>query len=269
MPRFEITSLADPRLADYAQIREPQLLRERGLFVAESREVVRLLLEQPQFPLRSVLVSEVAAVTMQNSLSQLPVSTPLYVAPRSVIEAVVGYNVHRGCLAIAEQGVPLRLDDILAGLPERALVPVLDTITNPDNVGGIFRNALGFGAAAVLLSEASVSPLYRKAVRVSVAATLKVPFVMLPLDVALPRLRAARFDVLALSPEPTLPALGDVASRCGARVAVVLGSEWHGVSAAVRREVTAFARIPMAPGIDSLNVATSAGIALYCLANRT
>jgi tRNA G18 (ribose-2'-O)-methylase SpoU len=136
-------------------------------------------------------------------------------------------------------------------------------VGNPDNVGGAFRNAAAFGAGAVLLSPGCSDPLYRKAVRTSMAATLAVPFVQAsawPADLAL--IRSAGFDVIALTPAGAAAPLREV-SAGAPRVALVVGAEGEGLSPAALDAATARARIPMTGAIDSLNVTTAASIAMY------
>ena len=165
-----VASLDDPRLDDYRDIRDGRLA-ERGLFAVESREVVRRLLRERRFRLRSVLLTEPALATLDDLLEP---PTLVYLAAHDVIRDVVGLNFHRGCMGIGERGTPHRLDDLLAPAP-RTIV-VCERVSNPDNVGGIFRNAMAFGVGAVVLSPGCADPLARKVVRVSIGASVTVPF---------------------------------------------------------------------------------------------
>jgi tRNA G18 (ribose-2'-O)-methylase SpoU len=145
----------------------------------------------------------------------------------------------------------------------RACVLALFGVANHDNIGGIFRNAAAFGAKAVLLDGGCCDPLYRKAIRVSVGGTLTVPFARLPHGTDLLGLLAAHgFQAIGLSPAGAL-SISEVGRP--RRVAVLLGAEGHGLSPDVLSR-TLSVRIPMAPGFDSLNVATASGIALHYLA---
>jgi len=249
-----ITDRADPRLAPYRDLRDAGLAVRRGLFVAEGRPVVRRLLAGSRFRTHSVLATE----PMVETLSDVVDGAPLYVVDEATIRSVVGFAFHRGCLALAERGVPGCLAPLLAG---RRLL-VLERVTNPDNIGAMFRNAAALGADGVLLSPGCGDPLYRKAVRVSMGAALHVPFATStdwPGD--LHRFRARGFTLLALTPHGDV----DVASIAPERVAVVLGAEGDGVSAAVRTMADACVAIPMAPGDHSLNVAVACAIALHRL----
>jgi tRNA G18 (ribose-2'-O)-methylase SpoU len=237
----------DPRLADYRDLKRGA--RVPGTFVAEGRLIVRRLLGGSRFRARSVLATERALADVTDVV---PADIMVYVAPGDVIRRVVGYPFHGGCLAIGERGPAVGLDAFLAG---RCLV-ALEGLTNPDNVGGVFRNAMAFGVDAVLLSSGCADPLYRRTVRVSMGGTLRVPFAPLPAwPDELARLRDAGFTVIALTPdgETDVAELG-VTRPVPTRFALVLGAEGEGVGAAARDH--------------SLNVATAAGIALHRLHRR-
>ena len=135
-----VDALDDPRLDDYRNIREDRL-RTRGTFAVESREVVRRLLVERAFRLRSVLLTEPVLDGLRDLLDP---TTTIYVARNDVIRDVIGLNFHRGCMGIADRGTPRTLDDVLAASP-RTIV-VCEQLSNPDNVGGVFRNAMAFGA---------------------------------------------------------------------------------------------------------------------------
>ena len=261
-----ITCLDDPRLSDYATIREPELLRSHGVFIAESREVVRLLVTGHRFAVRSVLVTETALVALADVWSNLDSRTPIFVAPRPIIESVVGYNVHRGCLAAGERPADMELARLWEDARGLVLLPVLEGVSNPDNVGGIFRNALAFGCPGVVLGPGCADPLYRKAIRVSVGATLRLPFVV---SESWPRtlaeLAGAGFTLVALTPERKATRLDAVSagSLPTHRVALLMGSEGDGLSHETLDTVRRHVRIEIATGVDSLNVATTSGIALH------
>jgi tRNA G18 (ribose-2'-O)-methylase SpoU len=247
-----VVALDDPRLDDYRDIRENHL-RERGLFAVETREVVRRLLREGRFPLRSILVTELAFDALRDVLAP---PTVVYVATKELIHGVVGLNFHRGCMAIGVRGVPVPFDDILAS-PSLILC---ERLTNPDNVGGVFRNAMAFGAGGVVLSPGSADPLYRKVVRVSMGGSVAVPFVETPAwPDALARVRAAGFTIVALT---TRGGTDVAAIERPSKVALLLGSEGDGLTDAALAHADVRATIPMAPGVDSLNVVVACGIAL-------
>ena len=262
-----IDDAADPRLDDYRDLRDAALRLRHGLFIAESREVVRQLLAGTRFRTRSALMTPPALTALGPVLAAARPAPRVFVAHHDVMRAVSGFHFHRGCLAVGERGAEPAADDLFAP-PGPRLVLVLDDITNPDNVGGAFRNAMAFGVDAVLLSAGSADPLYRKSIRTSMGGALRVPFARLPewAD-GLARIRAAGYRTIALTPDPAAPDL----SRLGVdmpmpeRIALLVGSEGRGLGADARAAADAGARIPMAPGVDSLNAGTAIGIALYHL----
>jgi tRNA G18 (ribose-2'-O)-methylase SpoU len=246
----------DPRLADYRALHDAAGLARRGLFVAEGQLVVRQLLASP-FRARSILATDAAFESLS---AAVPAVTPAYVAARELIAAVVGYPFHRGCLALGERGPEPTVDGVLAATPP-ALV-ALDDVSNPDNVGGIFRNALAFGAGGMLLSPGCADPLYRKAIRVSLGATLAVPFARVgDWPAGLAALRPAGYGIVALTPAPDAVPVDAV--TWPARPVLVVGAEGPGLGAAVRALADVVVTIPMAPGVDSLNASTASGIALH------
>ena len=219
--------------------------------------VVRRLIES-RFWTKSLLVTPAALAELADLV--LPESVPIFVADQQALNEVAGINFHRGCLAIGIREPALPWYDTAA--KARAAV-VLERIANPDNMGGIFRNAAAFAIDAVLMDSTCVDPLYRKAIRTSMGAALYVPFAHTrrwPDDLA--RLRELDFTVIALTPAESAPPISDVRVASG-RVALLLGHEGFGLSKQALRAADIHARIPMSGEIDSLNVATAAGIALY------
>lgn len=254
-----ITDPEDPRIADYRAVRERDLVGREGRFIAEGVVVVEKLIAAGRHPLRSVLVAEKRLAALQARLGALPAEVRLYAADQAVMDAIVGFPIHRGVLAVGERAEPTA-EALLDALPAQALVVALMGIANHDNMGGLFRNAAAFGADAVLVGADCCDPLYRKAIRVSVGAALTVPFARTEADlVAL--LSARGFDVLALS-----PAGGSTLSELTARPrqAALFGAEGPGLPGAVLGRCRTV-RIPMAGGFDSLNVATTSGIVLHRL----
>jgi len=252
----------DSRIADYRNLPDRALLEERRLFVAEGRQVVRRLLAAKRLVTRSILVTApaMAALTGDFDLGTVTV----FVVPQAVMDTVTGFNVHRGCLAIGERP-PASDWRALAGAARRLVI--LERIANADNVGAAFRNAAAFGADAVLLGPGCIDPLYRKSIRTSMAAALKLPFAHLsPWPGALHELRAGGIRVIGLSPSTDASPIRAVAATAGPRVAIVGGHEGEGLTRGAMDACDILARIPMADGIDSLNVATAVGIALYELA---
>jgi tRNA G18 (ribose-2'-O)-methylase SpoU len=259
-----IHSPEDPRVAAYRGVRDGELLRSSGLFVAEGRHVVRRVIEDGRYRVESLLVNEAALHGLEPVLARLGASMPILVAEAKALSAIAGYDVHRGCLALVHRPPPVPVDE-LAEIATRLVV--LEGVSNADNVGGIFRNAAAFGAEGVLLSPSCCDPLYRKAIRTSMGATLQVPFARAQLDEwpsVLTRLGAAGFTVVALTPHEPSESLDSFAARPRtSRVALMLGTEGAGLTPAAESAADYRVRIPIAADVDSLNVATAAAIALY------
>lgn len=267
MPLIPIHDPDDPRVAAYRAVRERDVVGRSERFVAEGEVVLRLLIEggrgaPPAHVPESLLIAENRVDALGELITQLAPEIPVYAAGQAVMDAIVGFHIHRGVLAIARRAAPETAAALLARLPERALVVALVGVANHDNVGGIFRNAAAFGADAVLLDETSCDPLYRKAIRVSVGASLILPFARggSGQDL-LDALAAGSFRALALSPAGA----HDIGAVPRApRTALILGAEGPGLPVDLMARTTT-ARVPMAAGFDSLNVATTSGIALYAL----
>jgi len=255
----EIASIDDPRVADYREVRERDLVGRAGRFIAEGEVVVRVLARSPfAGRVRSLFVARPRRALAEEVA---PPGVPIYVADEALLSAVVGFSIHRGVLACGEIGPALAPEALIARA--RRLV-VLEAITNHDNVGGIFRNAAAFGVDGVLIDPATCDPLYRKAIRVSVGGALLVPFARVPSVAALlPALHAAGVQTIALTPAADAVPIDRVPPAD--RRALLLGTEGRGLDGATLAAATVRATIPMAAGFDSLNVATTSGIALYAL----
>jgi tRNA G18 (ribose-2'-O)-methylase SpoU len=268
VPVLSIDDPEDARLADYRGIPDPELARTRGVFVAEGRLVVGRLLTS-RFAARSVMVTPAALDGLAADLESRP-CLPVFVVPQRVMNTVAGFNIHRGCLAIGERPAPATWQDVARrggrspGEPAPVLV-ALERVGNADNVGATFRAAAAFGAGGVLLDPACADPLYRKAIRTSMGAALRVPFATeVPWADALAGLRRDGWAVVGLTPDASAAPAREVLTRTsGTPVVLVLGHEGDGISTATAGACTHLARIPMHADIDSLNVAMAAGIALY------
>ena len=251
----------DPRVADYRTAGRSQAA---GLFLCEGRLLVGRLLAS-RYRVRSLLGTAAALEELRDALGSSP--APRFVATTAVIRSIFGFNFHRGCLALGERPEPpASAESVIAPAGPRVLV-ALDEVTDPDNVGTIFRNAAAFGAAGVLLSPGSADPLYRKSIRVSMGGTLTTPYAQAPWGATLQALRDAGYTLVALTPDPRAAAIGAAAERLGpGRLALIVGAEGPGLGARSLEAADLHVRIPMTPGVDSLNVATACGIALHRLA---
>jgi tRNA G18 (ribose-2'-O)-methylase SpoU len=229
------------------------------VFIVEGRLAVEAVLASP-YPLRSVLVLR-RRLSALDELG-LPVAVPVYVVDDDAMTALAGFNVHRGLLAVAGRLPPEPPEELLARVKSRLLV-VVEGVNDQENLGAIFRNAAAFGAGAVFLDPTCGDPLYRRSVRVSLGHVLRVPLARLtPWPAALGALGPG-YAVLALTPSPAAESIEDVAGELrDLPVALVVGAEGPGLSPTARgmaRQV----RVPMAPGVDSLNVAAATAVALH------
>lgn len=257
----------DPRVAAYCGLRDGDLLRAKGLFLAEGRIVVRRVIDDPRYVVQSVLVNDAALRDLESTLTVLAADVPVLVCSAGDLAAVAGYDVHRGCLALVHRPPPSPVDEVVAGAN---VLVVLEGVSNADNVGGVFRNAAAFGAG-VLLGPTCCDPLYRKAIRTSMGAVLRVPFARADdgdWPGVLARVAAAGFTIVALTPREPSETLEAFTRRPRpARVALIVGTEGAGVSPAAEAAADYRVRIPIDDRVDSLNLAVAAGIALYAISS--
>ena len=274
MTPVTIDAIDDPRVGDFHVVSDPVLMRDRRLFVAEGSLAVERLLAS-RFRARALLVTESALGRLAPAIADCAAASgaapppAIYVTGSSELRRITGFRFHRGCLALGERpadgSTPGGLPPLRAGAP----VVALDAVADPDNVGSIFRNAAAFGVAGVLLSPRCAGPLYRKAIRTSIATTLALPFRVVAdgdwpgvLDV----FRGAGARTVALTPVGGGVDLEVFAGTFGGGPLVLIaGNEGDGVSQAVLGMCDATVRIPLDPAVDSLNVATAVAIALYRL----
>jgi tRNA G18 (ribose-2'-O)-methylase SpoU len=263
-----ITSPDDPRVAAYRGVTDPELARSRGVFVAEGRLVVRRVLEDARYRVQSLLLNEAAYRDLAPLVDRAPAGTEVLLCETSDFLGITGVDIHRGCLAIVERPAAVALNDVIA---DASRLIALDGVANADNVGGVFRNAAAFGADGVMLGPGCCDPFYRKAVRTSMGAVLRVPFARADdWPAALQALRVEGFTIVALTPREASETLDVFASRAvGVRVALLVGAEGAGLTPSVESAADVRVRIPIANGVDSLNVAVAAGIALYALRGPT
>lgn len=262
----EVDDARDPRLGDYRDLRDVELRKhheaEHGLFLAEGEKVVRRAVESG-FPVRSFLMAPRWLEGLSDVLART--SAPCFVVSDALAEQVTGFHVHRGALAALER-LPLPgVDRVLA---QARTIVVLEDIVDHTNVGAIFRCAAALGVDGVLLAPRCADPLYRRAVKVAMGAVFTVPYARFDdwYDV-LPRVSAAGFTTVALTlAEDATPLEAAVTDLD--RVALVLGSEGHGLSTRWERAADVRAVIAMSDGVDSLNVAAATAVACYVTARR-
>lgn len=257
----------DPRIAEFSQIRERDLTGRDGGFIAEGTVVLRMLAAAHGagrgIRAEKLLLLRNRVEGVADLIAAFPEDVPVYVAESPVLDAIAGFHLHRGVLALGRRDGGGSVEALVGSLPLDALVLVGCGISNHDNIGALFRNAAGFGADAVLLDETCCDPLYRKALRVSVGSVLTMPYGREgPSEALLGRLAEAGYAIWALSPGGEVE-IGEIAPE--RRMALVMGTEGEGLPQAI---LTRFhtARIAQMPGLDSLNVGTASGIALYAMA---
>ncbi|WP_320202508.1 TrmH family RNA methyltransferase [Agrobacterium rosae] len=263
-----ITEADDPRIAAFRDIRERDLTGRQGRFIVEGTVVLRMLAAAHKaggdFEAESILILENRLAGVADILSEFPSDVPIYVATASVLDAIVGFNLHRGILALGKRKSDKDIAATIQQLPQSSLVLVGCGISNHDNLGSMFRNAAAFYADAVFMDATCCDPLYRKSLRVSVGSVLSVPYHRGGGAVQmLETLAAEGFDIWSLSPAGTQEIRQITASN---RMALVIGTEGDGLPPDV---LTRFhtARIAQSPQLDSLNAGTASGLALYQMAS--
>ncbi|WP_422117640.1 TrmH family RNA methyltransferase [Brachybacterium sp. UNK5269] len=233
---------------------------ERGLFMAESYEVISRALEAGMVP-RSFLMGERWQDKFAPLYSQFP-EVPVYLGQEQMIEQLTGFNLHRGALAAMQRPV---LPPVAELLRTARTVAILEDIVDHTNVGAMFRSAAALGVDAVLVTPQCADPLYRRSIRVSMGTVFQVPWTRLDAwpQPGIDLLHEAGFDVLALALTDGAVALDAVDLGPERKVAFVLGAEGHGLKPATLRAADEHVVIPMAGGVDSLNVAAASAVVFW------
>ncbi len=262
----EVSDPADPRLVDYRDLRDVQLRKsfeaEHGLFLAEGEKVVRRAVEAGHTP-RSFLMAPRWLEGLADVLDTT--DAPCFVLAEALAEEVTGFHVHRGALASLER---TPLPDVASVLDGARSVLVLEDLVDHTNVGAVFRSGAALGFDAVLLSPRCADPLYRRSIKVAMGAVFALPWTRLPdWETALDVVADAGFTTVALTLADDAVAIEECVAGLD-RVALVLGSEGHGLSARWQAAAHRRAIIPMREGIDSLNVAAASAVACYITARR-
>ena len=258
-----LESADDPRVADYTQLTDVHLRKVRepaeGLYIAESSRVLRRALAAGHRP-RSFFLAEKWAGDLADVFEQFP-DVPAYIGSAALLEEITGFHLHRGAMAAMHRPAPVPLADLLAGARR---VAVLEDIVDHTNVGAIFRSAAALGVDAVLVSPRCGDPLYRRSVRVSMGTVFQVPWARLE-DWAegLAVLQQQGFTVAAMELTADAVDLDVLAARRPERLALVLGTEGAGMSEGTLAAVDLAVKIPMRPGVDSLNVAAASAVAFW------
>jgi tRNA G18 (ribose-2'-O)-methylase SpoU len=268
----KIASLELPELAPYRTLRRSVEHAAQGIFVAEGDKVVRRLLES-RFAVVSVVLPHDRLAEFEPLLRARPeAEIPVFaVTQKSVLEALVGFEMFQGVLAIGKIPAVMTLDRIIAENPSPKLFAAADGLTSAENIGLLVRNCAAFGVQALIVGETTTSPFLRRAVRNSMGTIFQLPTVelrpagrgaaMQQLPEALRELRARGVRCLAAHPHTEKKFLwqADFRGDC----CLVFGSEGNGLSPAVLAACDEAVAVPMADGVDSLNVAAAAAVFLY------
>jgi tRNA G18 (ribose-2'-O)-methylase SpoU len=263
MSAIPIEDLSDPRLADYSHQTDVALKKaqgtEYGLYLAESALVLERALRAGHKP-RSVLA---LGGVVDQAVALVGDEVPVFSGPSELLEELTGYLLHRGLIASMHRPPLPSVTDLIG---DARRIVVLENVADPTNVGAIFRSVAGIGADAVLVTPRCSDPFYRRAIRVSMGTVLQVPWTRTgDWPSTREQLVASGFHVAALALEPGAVALRDFAGVAPERVALVLGEEGYGLTREALDAADTIVQIPMAHGIDSLNVAATAAVAMYAL----
>jgi tRNA G18 (ribose-2'-O)-methylase SpoU len=230
--------------------------------MAESAEVIGRALDAGIEPL-SLLMSHKWVEPLAGLIERVGEAVPVYVGDEALLKAITGFHVHRGAIAAMRRPAGLALAEVVA---EARRLVILEDIVDHTNVGAIFRSAAALGVDAVLLTPRCADPLYRRSVRVSMGTVFQVPWTRLePWPEGLAGLRGSGFTVAAMALQAGALPLDEFAQRLPERLAVMVGSEGDGLTAHALELADAVVRIPMAGGVDSLNVAAAAAVAFWAL----
>ena len=262
---------ADPRLSDYRDLTDVALRRrlepENGLYIAESAKVIARALDAGHQP-RSVLIQD---VWLDQITPLLTAETPVYVVTAAVAETLTGYPVHRGALAAMHRPDLTDVRKLIRAIrlgapttPTRPRIAVLEGLTDHANVGAVFRSAAALGVKAVLVSPDCADPYYRRSVRVSMGSVFQVPWTrLLRLSAGIDALKESGFVVAGMTLGEGAITLDDLVAEGHDNLALVFGTEGHGLTAATNRRLDRRVTIPMMAGVDSLNVAAASAVAFY------
>lgn len=277
MSGLALTSVDDPadaRLADYVRLRETSLRRslesEQGLFIAEGEKVIRRACEAGYRP-RSFLLAErwldsLSDVIMAAQAAAIAAGdeVPVYVVTEQVAEDVTGFHVHRGALASMHRTTRHTVTELLGKAGKRSRIAVLEDLVDHANVGAVFRSAAALGVDAVLVTPRCADPLYRRSVKVSMGTVFQVPWARIdPWPAGIELLQSAGYVVAGMTLGEGAITLDDLVAEDHDRLALVFGTEGHGLTPGADRRLDRRVTIPMAGAVDSLNVAASSAVAFY------
>ena len=262
----EITDLADPALDDYLRMTDVRLRSrvevERGLFMAESFEVISRAMDAGMAP-RSFLMSEKWLAKFAPLYERFP-EVPVFVGAEPLLEQLTGFHLHRGALAAMQRPVLPAVEELLTATGGRSRIAVLENLVDHTNVGACFRSAAAMGVDAVLVTPQCADPLYRRSIRVSMGTVFQVPWTRIEnWPASVHDLQEAGYVVAGLTLGEGAITLDDLAAEDHENLALVLGSEGHGLMGSTDRALDRRVTIPMQHRVDSLNVAAASAVAFY------
>ena len=259
---IEITSLDDPRVSPFSRLTEAQLRMElepeNGLFIAESPKVIRVALDAGWQPMALLCERKHIEGDARDIIERLSSRVPIYTGSRELLTQLTGYTLTRGVLCAMHRRPFPTLEEILK---EARRVVIIEAVTDTTNIGAIFRSAAALGIDAVLLTRDTCDPLNRRAVRVSMGSVFLVPWTWL--DVPITSLHEYGFRTVAMALTDQSIPLDDARLKAEPRLAIIMGTEGDGLPQQTISEADYTVRIPMAHGVDSLNVASAAAVAFW------
>ncbi len=258
----EITSLDDPRVSPYSRLTEAQLRMElepdKGLFIAESPKVIRVALDAGWEPMSLLCEKKHIEGDARDIIERLSSRVPIFTGSRELLAQLTGYTLTRGVLCAMHRRPFPNLADLLR---DARRVVVIEAVTDTTNIGAIFRSAAALGIDAVLLTRDTCDPLNRRAVRVSMGSVFLVPWTWL--DAPIASLHEYGFHTAAMALSDQSIALDDACLKAEPRLAIIMGTEGDGLPQQTISDADYTVRIPMAHGVDSLNVAAAAAVAFW------
>lgn len=273
MKIIEVTDLNRPELAVYAELSERQLATiyepEEGLFIAESPKVIERALDGGYEPV-SFLAEKGQLAEAEEILNRME-DVPIYVAPDEILTKLTGYHLTRGLWCAMRRRILSTIEEVCQGAKR---IAILEEVVNPTNVGALFRCAAALGMDAVILTSGCSDPLYRRASRVSMGTVFQIPWTMLSKkdgvwpEQAMKTLKEMGFKTAAMALREDSVGIDDPQLNSEGKLAIVLGTEGDGLAGDTIADCDYTVMIPMAHGVDSLNVAAAGAVAFWQLGHQ-
>ena len=273
MPVIQITDLNDPQLDIYSRLSEGQLLHfyepKEGIFIAESPKVIQTALDEGYEPISFLVEDRHIEIQAKDILMQCP-DVPVYTAAYDVLKQLTGFALTRGMLCAMHRK---KLPSLQAVCDQTRRIVILENVMNPTNVGAIFRSAAALNMDAVLLTKGCSDPLYRRSVRVSMGTVFQIPWTFISDDISWPKdgmkqLKQFGFKTAAMALTDRSVGIDDQKLLSEDKLAVILGTEGDGLSEETIADCDYTVKIPMAHGVDSLNVAAASAVAFWQLSKK-